>query len=132
MRRPLIIALTPQYSSPDDIRFFTLPLLVSHRSTAPTWCAMSSDGPLINGVKTACQLSVDLRRLRRALQRKVSADGKTYWSLAFRVGVSFGGSQLRARIRWLEARPQRQARAHRQQAGVECEGVMSIVRDAVA
>ena len=93
---------------------------------------MSSDGPLINGVKTACQLSVDLRRLRRALQRKVSADGKAYWSLAFRVGVSFGGSQLRARIRWLEVRSRRDAHADSRQAGVECEGAMAIVRDAVA
>ena len=97
----------------------------AHRADDP-------DGPLINGVKTACELSVDLRRLRRALQRKVSADGKVFWSLAFRVGVSFGGSQLRARIRWEEVRSAIASSALTSQAGVECEGTMAIVRDAVA
>lgn len=78
---------------------------------------MSSTGPHLNGVSEAVKLAVDLRRLRRALERKMS-NGRVYYQLSFRVGISFGTSELRARVHWTEN-------------GEDYASPMSIVRDAL-
>jgi hypothetical protein len=56
-------------------------------------------GDLLPKMRKLCQVKADLSRLSGALQSHNGPSGQ-YWKLDWEVLVKFGGTKLRARMRW--------------------------------
>lgn len=60
-------------------------------------------GSLAAGYSLACVIKKDLSDMTDALVKTESASG-TFWKFQFAVGISFGGTELSARVIWTDAK----------------------------
>ena len=58
-------------------------------------------GNLAYGIENVCTISADLSGLSGALKQRRGSDG-TYWTLTYKVGIQFGGTELQAYLEWRE------------------------------
>jgi hypothetical protein len=65
-------------------------------------CAHLEAGGLMPQMRLLCTLVADLSRLRGVLKKQKAANGTSYWAVNFTVAILFGGTQLHARLKWME------------------------------
>lgn len=65
-------------------------------------CAQREVGGLMPQMRLLCTLVADLSKLRGLLKKQKAPNGSAYWAVNFTVAILFGGTQLHARLKWME------------------------------
>ena len=58
-------------------------------------------GDLAHGFERVCTISADLSGLSGALEQCQGSNG-LYWTLYYKIGIQFGGTELQAYLEWTE------------------------------
>ncbi|ELU37938.1 hypothetical protein AG1IA_08033 [Rhizoctonia solani AG-1 IA] len=101
-RRKFLKSYKPGRSSYSDLEKYTDEIWVYYGQpgTNPGWIE-DKDGNINPGFEKLCTVEANLAGMRDALIRKVGADG-TYEVLEFWLAIQAGGTELCARIEWIE------------------------------
>jgi hypothetical protein len=59
-------------------------------------------GGLNPGFERACTICADMSQLARTLKPKSGLDGGTFLEVLYQVGITFGGTELKAFVQWKE------------------------------
>lgn len=104
-------------SRPDDLGKFTVPLYAWEGEGVSEWVKDESGesaclftlhdnlrkiGGLVPQMRLLCTLVADLSKLRTLLKKSKAANGSSYWAVNFTVAIMFGGTQLHAKLKWME------------------------------
>ena len=90
------------YKTPDRaLGTFTLDIH-AYDGEGDTYWAWDESGSLLPNFRRACTLTADLSGLRGFLKVQKSPEGQEFWMVRVNVDVLFGGTALRARMRWYE------------------------------
>jgi len=64
--------------------------------------ARDESGDLLPNIRHVCTLKGDLSGIRRFLKARKTSEGQEFWKVSFHVDVFFGGTALKARMKWYE------------------------------
>jgi hypothetical protein len=62
----------------------------------------NSTGNILPGIRLLCTLKADLSGLAHLLRPQTGLNGKKYWRVPVQLVIDFGGTKLRARLKWEE------------------------------
>ena len=67
-----------------------------------TQWAKDESGNLMPNIRLVCTLTADLSGLQRFLKVKKTSKGQHFWEVSYNINVSFGGTNLKAKMTWYE------------------------------
>ena len=91
-----------RYKSIDNVLSnFSMDVLAYDGEGDTDW-AYDESGNLLPNMRRVCTLHADLSGLRETLKVQKGSDGQDFWLVNVLILVNFGGTPLRASVRWWE------------------------------
>ncbi|KAG8849001.1 hypothetical protein FRC20_002402 [Serendipita sp. 405] len=88
-------------SFPSDLGEFSTTIYAWEGQGETKW-VVDANNQVIPGMRKFCSLKADLSRLRSSLREQRGENGQRYWRVQYHVVLTFGRSNLQARLRWDE------------------------------